>query len=110
MSASFDILDLAARCESEGIGVVSLVEPTKTIVAEGDAARRMYLLVDGHVEVSLRGQPVGVLHAPTIFGEMALFEDAPRSASVVALSDCSLLALDLAQFNALSAQTPPLVG
>ena len=40
------------------------------------------------------------------FGEMALFDDAPRSATAVAATDCTLLTLERSRFNSLLTQRP----
>ncbi len=40
------------------------------------------------------------------FGEMALFDDAPRSATAIAATDCTLLTLERSRFNSLLVQRP----
>ena len=64
---------------------------------EGDPAEAMYVLQRGAVVVlkGWRGQMMELrrLEAGDCFGEMALMDLYPRSASVRALSDCSALAL-----------------
>ena len=59
----------------------------------------MYLLISGRVKVSLiasdgREIALSYLDAPSHFGEMALVDSEPRSADVVAVSDCEVIALD----------------
>jgi CRP-like cAMP-binding protein len=51
------------------------------------------VIVKGEVEVQSNGQP-GVLHAGDSFGEIALLRDVPRTATVTALSDADLLAIE----------------
>lgn len=64
---------------------------------EGDAAQCMYVIEEGTVEVQKHWEggeyPLHQLHAGDCFGEMALMDLCPRSASVRAESDC--LAIEL---------------
>jgi serine phosphatase RsbU (regulator of sigma subunit) len=82
------------------------------IFTEGEAGENMYLIQNGQVAI-LKGD----FEAPTlldfrsrgeIIGEMALVEDRPRSASVVALEDSRLLCVDRADFQQLLVQKPAL--
>ncbi|MFD2261721.1 PP2C family protein-serine/threonine phosphatase [Lacibacterium aquatile] len=63
--------------------------PGATILAEGDAADSFFLIERGEVEVTKTGPDgahrLGRMGEGDIFGEMALIDDSPRSASVVAL-------------------------
>ncbi len=68
--------------------------PAATIIREGDTADAIYVLVDGEVEVSARGESGGeekrlrTMQAPTYFGEIGVLEQIPRTATVTALTDC----------------------
>jgi CRP-like cAMP-binding protein len=74
------------------------VRPGTWILRQDEPGRSFYVLARGKVEVSAEraGQPVKLaeLSEGSIFGEMALLSDAPRTASVCALSDCDLLEFD----------------
>jgi CRP/FNR family cyclic AMP-dependent transcriptional regulator len=67
---------------------------------EGDAADAMFVLERGRVSVVKRWKdrdyPLGDLGAGDCFGEMALIDLFPRSASVVALEKCSAIRLTTA--------------
>lgn len=70
-------------------------QPGEVIFREGEAGHGMYLIKKGSVRIVVK-TPVGeqeltVLTAPQFFGEMALLEDAPRSASSVAVERTVLL-------------------
>jgi CRP-like cAMP-binding protein len=65
----------------------------------------MYVVLDGEVEIHAAGQET-VGCPGTIFGEMALIDDAPRSATVIAKTDCRLLELDRKRFESLVSETP----
>ncbi len=88
--------------------------PGETILAEGDAGLSFFVLARGSVDV-LRAGPGGdphklaTLHDGAIFGEMALVSSAPRTASVIALTDCDLLEFDRDALGA-AAQALPTIA
>lgn len=70
-------------------------EPDDTIIAEGDEASRIFILLAGEVAVEKGGRQLVRMSQPgDIFGELAALEDEVRSASVVALKDSFCLAID----------------
>lgn len=67
----------------------------QTIFAEGDRGDGAYLVIEGKVKVvalSANSEEIllGNLEEGEIFGEMALIDAKPRSASVVALTPCKM--------------------
>jgi cAMP-dependent protein kinase regulator len=78
---------LAASINRREIG------PAMDIVNEGDAADSLYFLVAGQARAMRRDspKPLGVLDAPTVFGEMALVAATPRLASVASTTRCVIL-------------------
>lgn len=81
----------------------------EVIIRQGDAGETFYLVKSGTVEVTV-GMPDGAEHlaarlsAGDYFGEIALVKNVPRTATVRALSDCSLLTLDREDFALLLSQ------
>src|SRR5262252_929518 len=78
----------------------------ETIFAENDKASRlllkrdkMYLLLEGEVDLVAQGKSVGKVKLGEIFGEMALISQAPRSASAVANAPSKLIAMDDKDFE-----------
>jgi CRP-like cAMP-binding protein len=61
---------------------------------QGEAGNTMYVVVQGEVGVVVDGKEVAVLGEGEHFGEIALVDNQPRSASVVARGFGMLLAID----------------
>ncbi|MBN8217063.1 MAG: cyclic nucleotide-binding domain-containing protein [Spirochaetes bacterium] len=80
-----------------------VVPAGETIIAEGESGSSAYVIVSGMVEVYRQtghGDVIlATLDQSQYFGEMAIIENEPRSASVRARSDCRLLRLDGRQFR-----------
>ena len=72
--------------------------PGTTVIEQGGAGDRWYLIADGELEVSVDGVPRRHLRDGEGFGEIALLRDVPRTASVRAIAASRLLALDRASF------------
>ena len=75
------------------------------ILFEDDPGDALYLVVSGQVKVVLIGEDgreviLSVLGEGSFFGEMALLDDEPRSAHVIAMEDSSVLALRREDFRA----------
>lgn len=74
------------------------------IFQEGELGRDMYIVHQGQVEILQRlggekEQRLGVLEKGDFFGEMAILEDMPRTASARALTDCTVVRVDAATFD-----------
>lgn len=74
-----------------------------TVIRQGDPADRFYVIVDGQFAVSHEdsGAPAGHLRTlgpDDVFGEIGLLTGAPRTATVTAVTDGRLLALDADDF------------
>jgi MFS family permease len=81
----------------------------ETVVTQGDSGNRFYVVEDGELAVEIDGKNVATLREGDYFGEIALLRDVPRTATVRARSDSSLLALDRADFlNAVTGYAPSL--
>jgi PPM family protein phosphatase len=65
------------------IAVTREYESGSVIIQEGAAGTEMYVLLSGTVRVLKGSQLLSVLRDGSVFGEMGLIENAPRSASIV---------------------------
>jgi CRP/FNR family cyclic AMP-dependent transcriptional regulator len=72
----------------------------------GDRAAEMFGIVEGEIELHVNGQVVRKLAADDIFGEMALVDRSPRSATAVASTDSVLAVIDEHRFLFLVQETP----
>ena len=68
-------------------------QPGDEIVREGDTSGRLYLIESGHAEVQVHGHVVNELGPGQHFGEYAVLDRAPRSATVVATTDVHAFSL-----------------
>lgn len=64
------------------------------IMREGQSGAFMYVVKSGRVWISIGGLPVEAVIAGGTFGEMAVIDQSPRTASATAESECELLQLD----------------
>ena len=71
-----------------------LYQQGKVIMVAGQTAALMYVVVEGRVEISIRGAVVERVGPGGVFGEMALVDQSPRSANAMAETDCALLAIN----------------
>jgi MFS family permease len=71
-----------------------------TLLRQGEAGDTAYLLASGELVAEQNGREIGRLSAGAIVGEIALLRDAPRMASVHAVTPCRLLAIERDEFIA----------
>ena len=76
------------------------------VFSEGDSGSKFYIVDEGMVSISLNIEGIGseeliYLERPAIFGEMALIDAAPRSASAICRKPTKLLSLNKVSFEKL---------
>jgi CRP-like cAMP-binding protein len=81
------------------------------LFSEGEAGDTFFLIADGKVEVNQAGPHgeklvLNVLSSGDHFGEMALLENKPRSATVVALMPTTVFVMERAKFLKLTEESP----
>jgi CRP-like cAMP-binding protein len=81
----------------------------ETIVKAGSLDRSLWVVLGGDLEVQVPGKGgVSRVGAGTVFGEVAFFDAAPRSADVIARGSVELLVLTFDAFERLAAAEPEL--
>jgi CRP-like cAMP-binding protein len=80
------------------------------IFREGDIGDYMYILVSGEVRIvkSIRGAEVvlAIMEKGDFFGEMALLENVPRSASAIVNKDAEVIVIDKDNFQPMFSKNP----
>lgn len=103
--STYDAKDALAFFQSAG--ETKTVAAGKTLFKENSKANalllqkdKMYYLLEGEVELTVNGNPVGLVRAGELFGEMTLITGLPRTATATTKSDCRLIMLDKDQLQA----------
>jgi CRP/FNR family cyclic AMP-dependent transcriptional regulator len=78
----------------------------RVLIRQGDPGREAFVICEGRAKATVRGKRSAHLGPGECFGEMALLDAAPRSATVTAESDMQLLVLGSRQFSTLIEDTP----
>lgn len=87
-------------------------QKTETLAAgyvvfrEGDTGEEMFAVVDGSVDIVIRGLVVEAMHAGDVFGEMSLIEELPRAATAVVSFEAKVVRIDKKRFLFLVQQNP----
>ena len=88
---------LAERAEEK------VIEAGSIVFRENEIGDVMYIIKKGKVEVFKgagdKKNTIAILGEKAFFGEMAILEDAPRSAGVIAIEDSILISVDKDSFR-----------
>jgi CRP/FNR family cyclic AMP-dependent transcriptional regulator len=76
------------------------------IFREGETADELFVIKSGYVRIQVGNRTMADLTTDNIFGEMALIDSEPRSATAVAITDVELVPISEKQFLFLVTQTP----
>lgn len=85
--------------------------PGEILCAEGDVGRALFILEQGHVEVTRKGphgepQRLAILKTGDYFGEMSLIDEQPRTATVAAIDPVHAYLLYKTEIDKLLLQAP----
>lgn len=104
---------VAANDFFKSVGREEILQAGKTIFVEDEKGNRLllqrdkiYLLLDGEVELAVNKKVVGTVHKGEIFGEMAFITRSVRSATATTKMQCRIIALDDKQFHAALSERP----
>jgi CRP-like cAMP-binding protein len=78
----------------------------EVIFREGHKGDELYIIKSGTVEIHGGQRVLAILEEGDFFGEMALIDPAPRSASAIARSDVQLIPISEKRFIELVTETP----
>ena len=78
----------------------------ETIFREGEQGDESFVVVRGQVEIKSGNRRLETVGQNSIFGEMALIDDSPRSATVVALTEVTVAPIQEQQFLFMVKHTP----
>jgi CRP-like cAMP-binding protein len=84
------------------------------IFSEGERGDELYIIQKGSVKIVkiMENKEIllAVLKVGDIFGEMAVLESKPRTASAIAYADCQILAVNKANFSTMTSTQPQIVA
>jgi CRP-like cAMP-binding protein len=92
-----------------GLGSVARFDPKEPIVKAGDPGEAFYVILSGRAKVRGRGRPATEIGPGAYFGEMALIDGAPRSATIVAETETVCLMLARKRFIKILKDEPGVV-
>ncbi|KAI1900792.1 hypothetical protein AGOR_G00053520 [Albula goreensis] len=92
------------------LAIVDCMHPTTVakgccVIQEGDDGSLVYVLEEGKVEVTKEGQKLCTMDPGKVFGELAILYNCTRTATVTALTDIKLWAIDRQGFQTIMMRT-----
>ena len=78
----------------------------QVIFREGESGKHLYIVAEGEVDILVGDQVLETAGPGSIFGEIALIDDKPRSATAIARTDCLLAPVGREHFLVLVQRTP----
>jgi len=80
----------------------------RTLCEEGAPGREAFIILEGTAEVRRNDTKVATLSDGDCFGELALLDHGPRTATVVAATDLRVLVIGSREFSAILDEVPPI--
>ncbi len=81
-------------------------EEGTVIFREGSEGEKMYIIIEGSVEINIGKKVVETLHSGNMFGEMAMIDNRRRSATATAKTNCRLVEMNQKEFNKMIEKEP----
>lgn len=98
LSTLFKGLDDEELQQIRAIAESQTFQPHEVIIQEGERGDRCYIVMSGQVRVSVGNAFLGYLGVGSHFGEMSLFDNTPRSATIMAIEPTTVLAIQQEPF------------
>ncbi|EFH89381.1 Crp/Fnr family transcriptional regulator [Ktedonobacter racemifer] len=101
-----ELQEIAKNCQERTFSAGS------TLFSQGDPGVALYVLTQGNVHISQANNPdraeevIGNAGVGEVLGEMALLDELPRSATVVAAEDVTVLVLPVWEFRGILRSHP----
>jgi CRP/FNR family transcriptional regulator, cyclic AMP receptor protein len=86
------------------------VPAERCLMAQGDRGTEMFVIVNGEVRVERDGERLNTLGPGDFFGEIALLDGGPRTATVTATQPSRLLVLTHREFHAMMEEFPEIAA
>lgn len=102
-------MSIFSQGEVPGVLPITKFDAGDVIFCEGDAPDAVYAIVSGKVTISKEGRLLATLGRDDVFGDMALVDNAPRSATAIATEDTECYVIDVARFNRLMSNVDPVL-
>jgi CRP-like cAMP-binding protein len=105
-------VDLFSACTDKELEIISRAttrlqfEAGTVMAREGHQGHEFLAIVDGQARVEIRGQTIATLGAGDFFGEIALLDGGPRTATVVAETDVVAEVISRREFEAVVERAP----
>ena len=77
-----------------------------TVFEAGQPGTEMYILTAGSIELRAKDRTLERVEPGGVFGEMALIDAEPRSATALAVTDCELVPIDTKRFEFMLSRMP----
>jgi len=107
-------LPLFSTCSKKDLRLVASkatpldIPAGRTIIEEGAPGKEFFVIDSGTATVKRNGRKIATLGPGSAFGELALLDGGPRTATVVAETDLSVLILTRPEFAGLLDEVPGL--
>lgn len=116
LAEALAVVPLFERCTKRDLRTIArhvelvTVADGTTVVSEGETGEAFFLVLAGELVIERDTEPVNKLGAGDHFGELALLDPAPRSATVIAAGDVELASLSVRMFRVLLRDMPQIAA
>ncbi len=105
-------IDLFSQIPGEDLAAIALIstevrrDQGDEVFAEGESGDALYMVIDGKVRVHKQERVIAELGERECFGEMAILDASPRSATVTSIAESNLLKITREDFQEIMTEKP----